>query len=564
MRNIEKLRDYFLGKDPQLKETLSDNSLRLIGIEGKHFVLRTELLKRLTELRKYVDDKDEEIKEELEGLIDDLETSLGTETLAREAADTTLQNNINAEKLARQAADGTLQNYLDAEAIQREEADRTIQGYLDAEAIQREEADGTLQGNINTLSGRVGTAETNITNLQGAVAGKQDTLTAGENITIENNVISATGGATYTAGDNITIENDVISAVDTTYTAGTNVSITNNVISATDTTYPIFTGATSSANGKSGLVPPPFRNDRGKFLRGDCSWMSIPEEIKTLSSTFSLVLDQGQSNYIQDGVYKVADNVAVRWGNVSGQTFTTSGTSLLIVTTRDESYDDGYEEQYFTTRYWYLLGKENKIQCGRAIIPPDVIVGTVPPSEYYEDYKLSKAAIAITSSSTDDELPTAKAVYDFVNTYNRFDSITLFSQSNFSTTPAGNWTKTLVALPSAYRTVGTGLSYEQSTHSVKIGAGIIGVAISFQVKLGSSVNSSFQVEKTSGNTHTICYPSLCSNNNTVNTNALTTYVDVKEGDIIQVYMYVNTTSNITFDCWGTGLTVTAIAYGEPT
>ena len=450
MRNIEKLRDYFLGKDPQLKETLSDNSLRLIGIEGKHFVLRTELLKRLTELRKYVDDKDEEIKEELEGLIDDLETSLGTETLARQEADTTLQNNINAEKLARQAADGTLQNYLDAEAIQREQADRTIQGYLDAEAIQREEADGTLQGNINTLSGRVGTAETDITNLQGAVAGKQDTLTAGENITIENNVISSAGGATYTAGDNITIENDVISAVDTTYSnfvgtdgqtagtaglvpapattddgkflkadgtwdtagqtyqAGANIQINGNTISATDTTYPIFTGATSSARGKSGLVPPPFVNDRGKFLRGDCSWMSIPEEIKTLSSAFSLVLDQMQTNYIQDGVYKVANNVAVKWGDVSSQTFTTSGTSLLVVTTRDE----GIDAQNFTSRYWYLLGKENKIQCGRAIIPPDVIIGTVPPSEYYEDYKLSKAATAITSSSTDDELPTAKAVYD--------------------------------------------------------------------------------------------------------------------------------------------------------
>jgi hypothetical protein len=42
---------------------------------------------------------------------------------------------------------------------------------------------------------------------------------------------------TYTAGDNVSITNDVISAVDTKYTAGTNVQINNNVISATDTTY---------------------------------------------------------------------------------------------------------------------------------------------------------------------------------------------------------------------------------------------------------------------------------------------------------------------------------------
>lgn len=46
-RNVEKLRQYYLGKDPQLKETMADNSLRLIGIEGKYYVLRSELLMRL-------------------------------------------------------------------------------------------------------------------------------------------------------------------------------------------------------------------------------------------------------------------------------------------------------------------------------------------------------------------------------------------------------------------------------------------------------------------------------------------------------------------------------------
>lgn len=56
--------------------------------------------------------------------------------------------------------------------------------------------------------------------------------TAGDNITIEDNVISASSES-YTAGDNITIEDGVISATDTTYTAGTGIDITDNVISAT-------------------------------------------------------------------------------------------------------------------------------------------------------------------------------------------------------------------------------------------------------------------------------------------------------------------------------------------
>lgn len=50
MRNIEVLRDYYLGKDPQLKETLADNSLRLIGVRGEYFVQRAELVKALEAL----------------------------------------------------------------------------------------------------------------------------------------------------------------------------------------------------------------------------------------------------------------------------------------------------------------------------------------------------------------------------------------------------------------------------------------------------------------------------------------------------------------------------------
>ena len=50
--------------------------------------------------------------------------------------------------------------------------------------------------------------------LDSDLAGKQDTLIAGQNITIQNNVISATGGGggtTYTAGDGIDITNGTIS-----------------------------------------------------------------------------------------------------------------------------------------------------------------------------------------------------------------------------------------------------------------------------------------------------------------------------------------------------------------
>lgn len=98
-----------------------------------------------------------------------------------------------------------------------------------------------------------------------AMAGKQNALTAGDNISISNNTISATdttytagtglylsNGAfaadttvlatkadiagkqdTLTAGDNITISNGVISAANTTYTAGDGIEIENGEISST-------------------------------------------------------------------------------------------------------------------------------------------------------------------------------------------------------------------------------------------------------------------------------------------------------------------------------------------
>ena len=63
---------------------------------------------------------------------------------------------------------------------------------------------------------------------------------------------------------------------DTSYIAGANITITEvdgeKVISATDTTYTDFEGATSSADGASGLVPAPEAGDEGKYLKGDGTW----------------------------------------------------------------------------------------------------------------------------------------------------------------------------------------------------------------------------------------------------------------------------------------------------
>ena len=65
----------------------------------------------------------------------------------------------------------------------------------------------------------------------------QHKLTAGSGITIQNNVISSTGGGTtYTAGSNIQIsEQNVISATDTTYSAGNMMSLSNGAFGVSTT-----------------------------------------------------------------------------------------------------------------------------------------------------------------------------------------------------------------------------------------------------------------------------------------------------------------------------------------
>lgn len=73
MRNIEALKNYFLGKDPQLKETMADNSLRLCGIKGENYVLRPELMRKLKLLRDELVKKDQELADKVDEAVAEME-----------------------------------------------------------------------------------------------------------------------------------------------------------------------------------------------------------------------------------------------------------------------------------------------------------------------------------------------------------------------------------------------------------------------------------------------------------------------------------------------------------
>lgn len=272
-----------------------------------------------------------------------LQNNITAEATARENGDAALNTAITSETTARQEADTNLQNQITQEAQARAAADTAINGAITAEASTRQTADAGLQSQIDAITASsdvkdiVGTkaelsnydtstlgdndiikvlqdesennATTyyrwNATTQQFSLIGeegpyytksqadtllnaKQNTLTAGSNVQIVNDTISATD-TTYTAGTGLALNGTQFS-VDTTaiatqsdltaglatkqdtLTAGTNVQINNNVVSATDTTYSDFTGTDGTTAGTAGLVPAPATTDAGKFLKADGTW----------------------------------------------------------------------------------------------------------------------------------------------------------------------------------------------------------------------------------------------------------------------------------------------------
>lgn len=74
-----------------------------------------------------------------------------------------------------------------------------------------------------------------------------------------------------------------VRAIQPKLTAGTNITINGNTISATDTTYSDFTGATASVAGAHGLVPAPAAGDESKALLGNGTWGDATAKLVEMS-----------------------------------------------------------------------------------------------------------------------------------------------------------------------------------------------------------------------------------------------------------------------------------------
>lgn len=173
--------------------------------------------------------------EDIESTADDLRRDLDDEVIARGAADDILQGEIDAIRNAPDVVDivatySDLEDY-DTSTLTNRDVVRVLtdETHDDQSTYYRWDAENNTWVYIGAAGPYYTKSQTDT-----LLAGKQNTLTAGDNITI--------------VGD---------------------------TISATDTTYSDFTGTDGTADGTAGLVPAPATTDTNKFLKSDGTWSLV-------------------------------------------------------------------------------------------------------------------------------------------------------------------------------------------------------------------------------------------------------------------------------------------------
>ena len=106
-----------------------------------------------------------------------------------------------------------------------------------------------------------------------------------------------------------------------------------------DTTYADFTGASSSAAGKHGLVPAPAQGNQNSFLRGDGTW-ATPTDTKYSLGSFGITATATELNYVK-GVTS-AIQTQLNGKSASGHTHSAATTNAAgFMSAADKSKLDG-------------------------------------------------------------------------------------------------------------------------------------------------------------------------------------------------------------------------------
>lgn len=258
-----------------------------------------------------------------------------------------------------------------------------------------------------------------VTELQQGLATKQDVLTAGDNVSITNNVISATD-TTYTAGANVSISSsNVISATDTTYsagsgitltgttfsadktvmqeklTAGSNVQINDNVISATDTTYTAGTNVSINSSNVISATDTTYSAGSGITLTGTTfsADKTVMQEKLTAGSNVQI-----NNNVISatDTTYTAGENISIDANNVISATG-------QVQSDWDATSGMGEILHKPETKYWYFDLNGDDTTTWASIGPTSVGDSVHLPIQWDDQGTLGRVQIRTNFTSGDPE-----------------------------------------------------------------------------------------------------------------------------------------------------------------
>ena len=130
----------------------------------------------------------------------------------------------------------------------------------------------------------------------------------------------------------------------------------------TDTKYSVFTGATTSAAGKTGLVPAPAAGYNNRFLRGDGTWVS--ETSLCYHGQLSIPSNANLNDYTTPGWYYCPSNATV--GTLSNcpasrafslRVYTHAGTNQVLTTYIPSDDLRIYIRNYYNNEWsdWYRI-----------------------------------------------------------------------------------------------------------------------------------------------------------------------------------------------------------------
>lgn len=242
-----------------------------------------------------------------------------------------------------------------------------------------------------------------------AVAGKQDTLTAGENITIVDNVISATGGgATYTAGNGLILsgnefainpsvvatQSDLSNKQDV-LTAGSNITIQNNTISATDTTYTAGYGLGLSGTQFAVNNAVIATQDNVTNLQGQIDALAASSDVTDIVGTYADLMAYGTSTLTDKDIIGVlndethgGESTYYRYSNAT-DSWTYIGSTGQRAKQSDWDEDDSTDMAFIKNKPFYSESVDSDFDQ-----EPTTTSGSTPDTNYvwfieqFQDYAL--------------------------------------------------------------------------------------------------------------------------------------------------------------------------------